>query len=108
MDKVTLDTVVERLERVEKGINDLNEEVSVLVDYVVKQNQDELRTGEQVMAYFGKNKEQHTKLIREVFEIMDINGEPIPAEELQERMEKNGIRPVDSEFSRTIIEERYR
>lgn len=108
MEKVTLDTVLERLDRLEKGINDLNEKVSVLVDPVVKQNQDELRTGEQVMAYFGNNKDQHTKLVREVFEIMGINGEPIPAEELQERMEKSGIRPVDNEFSRAIIEERYR
>ncbi len=108
MEKVTLDTVLERLDRLEKGIIELNENVSVLVDHVVKQEQDELRTGEQVMAYFGKNKEEHAKLVREVFEIMDINGEPIPAEELQERMEKSGIRPIDNEFSRAIIKERYR
>ena len=108
MGNATLDDVIVRLDRLEKGVTELSDQVSVLVDHLVKQEQDELSTGEKVMAYFGRNKEQNIKLVQEVFEIMEINGEPIPAEELQARMEKNGIRPVDNEFSRAIIEERYR
>ena len=108
MKKVTLETVLERLDRLDKGITELYEKVSVLVDHLEKQEQDALSTGEKVMAHFGKNKEEHAKLVQEVFEIMEINGEPIPAEELQARMEKSGFRPVDNEFSQAIIEERYR
>ena len=108
MAKVTLETVIERLDRLEKGITELNEKVSVLIDHLEKQEEDELSTGDKVMAHFGINKEEHAKLVQEVFKIMEIYGEPIPADELQARMEKIGIRPVDNEFSRTIIEERYR
>ncbi len=108
MENATLNDVIIRLDRLEKTMTELRDQVSVLVDHIVKKEEDELRTGEQVMAHFGKNKEEYTKLVQEAFDIMDINGEPIPAEELQARMEKNGIRPMDNEFSRAIIEERYR
>ncbi len=60
------------------------------------------------MAHFEINKEEHAKLVQEVFKVMEIYGEPIPAEELQERMEKSRIRLIDNECSRAIIEERYR
>ena len=39
-------------------------------------------------------------------EQMGIRGEPIPAEELQQRMLDHGIRPEDNAFSRGIIEMR--
>lgn len=104
MENATLDDVIIRLDRLEETMTELRDQVSVLVDHVVKQKEDELRTGEQVMAHFGKNKDQHTKLVQEVFDIMDINGEPIPAEELQARIEKNGIRAAENEFSRETIE----
>ncbi len=41
MAKVTLETVLERLDRLEKGITELKEIVSVLVDHLEKQEQDE-------------------------------------------------------------------
>ena len=104
MEKATLDDVIVRLDRLEKTIAELTGQLSELIDHIVKQKEDELRTREQVMTHFGKNKEQHTELVRKVFDIMDINGEPIPAEEQQARMEKSGIRAEDNEFSRESIE----
>ncbi len=58
------------------------------------------------MAFHGRNTKQHADIIREVFEKIGISGKPIPAEELQARMAKNGIRAEDNEFTRAIIEER--
>ncbi len=40
------------------------------------------------------------------FAEMGISGEPIGAEKLRARMEAEGIRPEDNEFSRGIIEMR--
>lgn len=58
------------------------------------------------MAFYGQNKKQDAKVVREVFEKIGISGKPIPAEELQARRAKSGIRAEDNEFSRAIIEER--
>ena len=58
------------------------------------------------MAFHGRYKKQHAEVVRELFEKIGISGKPIPAEELQVRMAKSGIRAEDNEFSRAIIEER--
>lgn len=58
------------------------------------------------MAFYGRNKKQNADIVQEVFEKIGYSGKPIPAEELQAHMAKNGIRAEDNEFSRAIIEER--
>ncbi len=106
MKKATLEGVVERLDRLEKRIAELNQQLFLLVDTVVTRTSKNFKTGEDVMAFYGQNKKQHAKVVREVFEKIGISGKPIPAEELQARMAKSGIRAEDNEFSRAIIEER--
>ena len=53
-----------------------------------------------------ENNKQNAEIARKVLERMGISGKPIPAEELQARMVRNGIPPDGNEFSRAIIEER--
>ncbi len=106
MQKATLEGVVERLDRLEKGIVELNQQLSLLVDTLMIHPSKNFKTGEEVMAFYGQDKKQHAKVVRDVFEKIGISGKPIPAEELQERMAKSGIRAEENEFSRAIIEER--
>jgi len=106
MKKETRSQVVERLDRLEKRIAELNQQLSLLVGAVVTSTQKNFKTGEEVMAFYGRNKKQYADVLQEVFEKIDISGKPIPAEKLQARMVKNSIRAEDNEFSRAIIEER--
>ena len=53
-----------------------------------------------------ENNKQDAEVARKILEKMGISGEPIPPEELQARMVRNGIQPEGNEFSRAIIEER--
>ncbi|RKU18615.1 hypothetical protein C6501_02530 [Candidatus Poribacteria bacterium] len=102
----TLSQVIERLDRLEKSIAKLNQQLSLFVDAVVTSKQKNFKTGEEVMAFYGRNKKQNADIVQEVFEKIGISGKPIPAEELQARMAKSGICAEDNEFSRAIIEER--
>ena len=106
MKKETRSQVVERLDRLEKSITELNQQLSLLVDAVVTSKQKNFKSGEEVMAFYGCNKKQNADIVREVFEKIGMSGKPIPAEDLQARMAKSGIRAEDNEFSRAIIEER--
>lgn len=106
MEKATIETIVQRLDRLEKMMTEVNEQLSWLVDEFVSKPPKNCKTGEEVMAYYGRNKKQNTEIVRKMFEKMGISGEPIPAEELQARMAAQGIRAEDNEFSRAIIEER--
>lgn len=102
----TLSQVIEHLDRLEKSIAKLNQQLSLFVDAVVTSKQKNFKTGKEVMAFYGRNKKQNADTVQEVFGKIGISGKPIPAEELQARMAKNGIRAEDNEFSRAIIEER--
>ena len=108
MEKETFEVFVERLNRLEQAIAEVSLQLSSLID-VLMPNPNPLKdfkTGEEVMAYYGRNKKQNAQIVRNMFEKMGISGEPIPAEELQARMTQQGIRAEDNEFSRAIIEER--
>ncbi len=102
----TLSQVIGHLDRLEKSIAKLNQQLSLLVDAVVTSKQKNFKTGEEVMAFYGRNKKQNADIVQEVFEKIDISGKPIPDEELQARMVKRGICAENNEFSRAIIEER--
>lgn len=82
----TLSQVIEHLDRLEKSIAKLNQQLSLLVDAVVTSKQKNFKTGEEVMAFYGRNKKQNADIVQEVFEKIGISGKPIPAEELQARM----------------------
>ena len=105
MEEKTLEDVIQRLNRLEKMVAEVNEKLSSIVEVVVPDPPKNCKTGEEVMAYYGRNKEQNARVVRQIFEKMGISGEPIPAEELQKRMQQHGICAEDNEFSRAIIEE---
>lgn len=106
MEKDTLETIAQRLDRLEQAIAEVDIRLSELVDALVPNRPRDCKTGEEVMAYYGWNKKENAQIVRKMFEKMGISGEPIPAEDLQARMAQRGIRAEDNEFSRAIIEER--
>ena len=88
----TSETITQRLTRLEEAVEDITLRLSWIVN--------ELETDS------SRNRKQDAEVARKILEKMGISGEPIPAEELQERMVRNGIPPEGDEFSRAIIEER--
>lgn len=106
MEKETFEVFVERLNRLEQAVAEVNLQLSSLIDVLMPNPLKDFKTGGEVMAYYGRNKKQNAQIVRNMFEKMGISGEPIPAEELQARMTQQGIRAEDNEFSRAIIEER--
>ena len=88
----TSETITERLTRLEEAVEDITSRLSWIVN--------ELETDS------SRNRKQDAEVARKILEKMGISGEPIPAEELQARMVRNGIPPEGNEFSRAIIEER--
>ena len=88
----TSETITQRLTRLEEAVEDITLRLSWIVN--------ELETGS------SRNRKQDAEVARKILEKMGISGEPIPAEELQARMVRNGIPPEGNEFSRAIIEER--
>ena len=92
MEKQILEVVVQRLDRLEQAVVEVNLQLASLVDVLGSNRMQNCKTGEEVMAYYGRNKKQNVQIVRNMFEKMGISGEPIPAEELQARMERQGIR----------------
>ncbi len=88
----TSETIIQRLTRLEEAVEDITLRLSWIVN--------ELETDS------FRNRKQDAEVARKILEKMGISGEPIPAEELQARMVRNGIPPEGNEFSRAIIEER--
>ncbi len=103
----TLGNLEKRLDQLEKAVKDTNVQLSWVVDELLSEAPENFKTGIEVMAYYRKDKKEGAKIFREVLEKMGIaDVEPIPIEQLQARMVRNGIRPEDNEFSRAIIAER--
>ena len=106
MENATLENVVQRLDRLEKMVVEMNQQFSRLPGELIQEPPGNCKTGDEVMAHYGQSKERNAEIIQSMFAKMGISGEPIPAEELQARMARQGIRPEDNEFSRAIIAER--
>ena len=111
MEKATLETVVERLDRLEKAIAEVNQQLSWLVNELVRDAPKDCDT-DAVDAAGAQNDKQDAnrgvKVIAEIFKKMGISEdfEPRPLEEVRKSMVESGIRPEDNEFSRAIIAER--
>ena len=106
MQTAILEDIAQRLDRLEKMVAEMNQQFSRLPGELIQEPPGNCKTGDEVMAYYGQNKERNAEIIQSMFAKMGISGEPIPAEELQARMAQQGIRAEDNEFSRAIIEER--
>lgn len=105
MQNTEFESIVKRLDHLEKGLLDIRQQIDNLLN-AQNASKKRLKSGEEVMAFYASNKQENAKVIESVFEEIGLTGTPIPAEELQERMSKNGIRAEDNEFSRAIIQER--
>ena len=112
MKEKTLEDVIQRLNRLEKMMTEVNQQLSWLVDELVPEPPKNCKTGDEVMAYYGRNKKRDAKIAEEVldrlFEKMGIppDFDPGSIEDLHESMRQHGIRAEDNEFSRAIIAER--
>ncbi len=113
MEKETLETITQRLDRLEKMITEVNEQLSWLVEKLGP----DVPTDPEARAKMRgaealKNNKQDAHITEEIldrlFEKMGIppDFDPGSIEELHESMRQSGIRAEDNEFSRAIIEER--
>ena len=113
MEKATLEVVVERLDRLEKMIGHINEQLSWIVEEVVpdvpkaRETAAALRAAE-VLKNDKKDAHIAKEVLDRIFEKMGIppDFELRPLEEVRKSMVESGIRPEDNEFSRAIIAER--
>ncbi len=105
MQNTEIESIAKRLDQLEKGLLDIRQQIDILLNahYEPKKN---FKSGEEVIAFYASNKQENAKIIESIFEEIGLTGTPIPAEELQERMSKNGVRAENNEFSRVIIQER--
>ena len=112
MENVTLEGVIERLDRLEKVIVDINLQLSLLVKELVANTNENSEANEEEakISLYSDKRDAHIakKILAEIYEKMGISPdfELRPIEELHESMKQHGIRAEDNEFSRAIIEER--
>ncbi len=113
MEKDTLETIAQRLDRLEKTVAEMNQKLSSLVEKPAP----DVPMGPEARAKMRgaealRNNKQDAHLAKEaldrIFEEMGIppDFDPGSIEDLRESMRQNGIRAEDNEFSRAIIEER--
>ena len=88
----TVETLAQRLTRLEETVEDITLRMSWILN--------------RLESDCFSNKKQDAEVARKILVKMGISGDPIPAEELQARMVRNGIQPEGTEFSKAIIEER--
>ena len=100
----TVETLGQRLTQLEEAVENITLQLSWIVNELGGDT-DWRKEGQLKVHSIGNNK-QDAEIARKILEQMGISGEPIPAEELQARMVRNGIQPEGNEFSRAIIEER--
>ena len=103
MEKETLETITQRLDRLENTVAELNQKLSAAVEKVATDTPKGFEAQDS-----NQDDDIGTKVIAEVFKKMGISEdfELRPIEELHESMKQHGIRAEDNEFSRAIIEER--
>ena len=103
----TVETLAERLDRLEKMLEQVTLQLSWLVDELTP-NMQKHRQTEVVGQAHTADKREGARIMNELLERMGIaDVEPIPVKELRKSMASR-IRAEDNEFSRAIIEERER
>ena len=103
MEKEMLETITQRLDRLEKTVAEMNQKLSAVVEEAAPNPPKDFE-----MQNDNQDDNIGTKVIAEIFKKMGIpeDFELRPIEELHESMKQHGIRAEDNEFSRAIIEER--
>ena len=101
----TVETLAERLDRLEKVLEHVTLQLSLLVDELVPNAPQHSHTKVADQAH-TVDKKEGARIMNELLERMGIaDVEPISVEELRKSMARR-IRAEDNEFSRAIIEER--
>ena len=113
MEKETLETITQRLDRLEKIVAEMEQKLSAVVGKEVidapmgAEARAKMRGAE---ALRNNKQDAHIteQILDELFEKLGIppDFDPGTIEDLRESMRQNGIRAEDNEFSRAIIEER--
>ena len=113
MEKETLETITQRLDRLEKIVAEMNQKLSSVVEEATPdvpmgpEARAKMRGAE---ALRNNKQDAHIteKILDELFEKLGIppDFDPGSIEDLHESMRQHGIRAEDNEFSRAIIEER--
>lgn len=110
MENATLDDIIVRLDRLEKGIAELREQLLKLISENIQDNTKKNIGVEKLTDYNSDKNNAYiaSEIFVEIYKKMGIspNFELRPLKELRESMRKQGVRPEDNEFSRAIIEER--
>ena len=113
MKKDTLETITQRLDKLEKTVAEMNQKLSSLVEKPVPdvpigpEARAKMRGAE---ALRNNKKDAHIaeEAFNRIFEKMGIppDFELKPLKEVRKSMVESGVRPEDNEFSRAIIAER--
>ena len=113
MEKVRLEDVFQRLDRLEQMVLEVNRQLS----WIIRAQKLETSIGAETAAAMQRAREAENdkreahiaeEVLDKLFEKMGIppDFDPGSIEELHESMRQSGIRAEDNEFSRAIIEER--
>ena len=102
----TVETLAERLDRLEKMLEQVTLQLSCLVNELVPNAPEHCKGEIAISTTTVSDKKEGARIMNELLERMGIaDVEPIPVEELRKSMASR-IRAEDNEFSRAIIEER--
>lgn len=107
----TLDTIAERVDRLELAVHQISDQLSHLTNELLPKKPKKFerpKTGAELIAEMAIDKRLIAEGMREFMKQKGIPEKPtIPIEELQKRMaHESGVRPEDNDFSRAIIAER--
>ena len=113
MEKATLEDIIQHLDRLEKMVKRVDEQLSWIAEEMVPDDPKDRETRAALRATEAlKNDKKDAYIAKEalarIYKKMGIppDFELRPIEELHESMRQHGIRAEDNEFSRAIIAER--
>lgn len=103
MEKETLETITQRLDRLEKTVAEINQKLSAAVEEAVPNPSKDFE-----MQNDNQDDNIGAKAIEKILARMGYppDFKPRPLKEVRKSMVESGIRPEDNEFSRAIIAER--
>ena len=111
MEKETLETITQRLDRLEKIVAELNQKLSAAVEEVATDTPKDCETATVNASDVQKDEQDDNIGAKAIEKILARMGyppdfKPRPLKEVRKSMVESGIRPEDNEFSRAIIAER--
>lgn len=112
MEKKTLEDVIQRLNRLEKMVKEINEKLSRIAEELTPDTSKNCDAAAMRGAAALQNDKKDAHIAKEalarVYKNMGISPDfkLKPLEEVRRSMVESGVRPEDNEFSRAIIAER--